>query len=139
MTSSIRVVDETEIGLRDQSDIAVAVSAARSITRKMGFSESRQFLIASAVSELATNIVRYAETGWLTIKVLRNGDRSGFEVIARDEGPGIPDLGKAMEEHYSGGTGLGLGLPSVRRIMDEFDIQSRVEAGTTVIARKWRK
>ena len=105
----------------------------------MGFGENQQFLIASAVSELATNIIRYAGTGRVTIRILRNREAVAFEVIARDSGPGISDVEKAMEEHYSGGKGLGLGLPSVKRIMDDFEIQSQIGGGTTVTARKWKK
>lgn len=139
MDQSARLVDETNIDLVDQSDIGTTVSAARSLTRELGFGENQQFLIASAVSELATNIVRYAGAGRVTIRILHKGEAVAFEVIARDSGPGIPDVEKAMEEHYSGGNGLGLGLPSVKRIMDDFEIQTQVGAGTTVTARKWKK
>ncbi|WP_197282148.1 anti-sigma regulatory factor [Dethiosulfatarculus sandiegensis] len=138
MTNRSRVIDETLINLFEPSDIATTVSAARSITRDMGFEKNRQFLIASAVSELATNILRYAGRGQVIIRIIMEGEREGIEVVARDSGPGIHDIEQAMQDHFSGGAGLGLGLPSVKRIMDEFSLESSPGVGTTVTALKWR-
>ena len=133
------VLNEILIELHESSDIATAVNTARRVTRDIGFTENKQFLIASAVSELATNIVRYAGQGRVIIRVIRAGPEKGIEVIASDNGPGIADLEEAMREHYSGGKGLGLGLPSVKRIMDEFELDSAPEKGTKVTARKWKR
>lgn len=124
--------------LSEPSDNAQVVLFTRKLLERMGFDEPGQYLVTSAVSELSTNIIRYAGTGTLSLKVVRDMDRQGIRVIARDRGPGIPDLDKAMEEHFSTGRGLGLGLPSVKRIMDEFDIQTEPGAGTTVTAVKWK-
>ncbi|MBF0526970.1 MAG: anti-sigma regulatory factor [Deltaproteobacteria bacterium] len=132
------VSEVIRVELIDTSDAALAVYSTRRLTAAMGFSVTNQYLIAAAVSELATNIVRYAGQGKITIKTVRNADLEGVEVEARDEGPGIADIDQAMQEHFSSGNSLGLGLPSVRRIMDEFIIDSKPGRGTTIIARKWR-
>jgi len=92
-------------------------------------------MIATAVSELGTNIIRYAREGRVTLRIVSRGHRAGIEVLAEDKGPGIRDLDEAMKDHASTGKGLGLGLPSVRRIMDEFFIESRPGAGTREIGR----
>ena len=126
------------VELCDASDTAQAVYSTRRLTAQMGFSEANQFLIATAVSELATNIVRYAGKGEVTIRTIYDTGRVGIEVVARDEGPGITDIDEAMREHFSSGNSLGLGLPSVKRIMDEFTIDSRRGHGTTIVALKWR-
>ncbi len=119
------------------SDNAQVVFSTRKMLKSMGFDEVRQYLIASAVSELSTNIIRYADKGTIRLNQIRNGDTTGIEIIARDEGPGIADITEALTENYSSGKGLGLGLPSVKRIMDEFDIQSVQGKGTRIRAVKW--
>lgn len=126
------------VELCEASDTAQAVYSTRRLTAQMGFSESNQFLVSTAVSELATNIVRYAGKGEITIRTVYDSGREGVEVVARDRGPGIVNIEKAMEEHFSSGNSLGLGLPSVKRIMDEFTIDSKRGRGTTIVARKWR-
>ncbi|MFH1134654.1 MAG: ATP-binding protein [Pseudomonadota bacterium] len=135
---SSHVIDETCVDLSQSSDYALAVSAARSLAGKMGFNETDGFLIASAVSELAANIIRYAGQGLIRLRRIKRLEGEGFEVIAQDSGPGIASLEDAMKDNFSTGRGLGLGLPSVRRIMNEFEIKSELGRGTMVIARKWR-
>jgi len=103
----------------------------------LGFAGSELTLIATAISELARNIVKFAHRGEISISAVQNGTRSGISIIARDEGPGIPDLSAAMKDGFSTSKGLGLGLPGTRRIMDDFEIDSQPGAGTTVIVKKW--
>jgi len=134
----VEVLDETLIDLGEPSDNTQVVSYTRHLTGEIGFDQEMQFLIASAASELATNIIRYAGQGQVILRIVRGDHVKGFEILARDSGPGIKDIDEAMKENVSGGNGLGLGLPSVKRIMDEFDIQSEPGSGTTVVARKWR-
>lgn len=129
--------EQATFELYEPSDNALVVFTARKMLAGMGFDPTGQYLIASAVSELSTNIIRYAQKGKITLKVIHNGDKAGFEVHAQDQGPGISDMDKAMKENYSSGNGLGLGLPSVKRIMDEFQIQSAPGAGTRIKAIKW--
>jgi serine/threonine-protein kinase RsbT len=132
------ISDEIRIVLSEPTDNAQALLTARRLAAQVGFSEPGQVMIATAVSELATNILRYAKEGAVRLKIVRQNDRTGVEVLAEDDGPGIENLPEAMKEHFSGGSGLGLGLPSVQRIMDEFTIDSRPGHGTRVLARKWR-
>ena len=123
--------------LSEPADNAQVVFGVRRLLTRMGFDKSHQYLIASAVSELSTNIIRYGRQGSITLRQISIGGKTGFEVIARDSGPGITDIQKALTENYSTGKGLGLGLPSVKRIMDTFDIQSWPGQGTVVHAIKW--
>ena len=132
------IMDEFRVALWDLSDISAAIGAARYTSAQAGFNETEQFLIATAASELATNIVRYAGQGEMTLRLLRSGERQGVEMEARDYGPGIADVALAVQEHYSTGNSLGLGLPGVKRIMDEFSIESAPGRGTRCLARKWR-
>ncbi|EKO40522.1 MAG: anti-sigma regulatory factor (Ser/Thr protein kinase) [Solidesulfovibrio magneticus str. Maddingley MBC34] len=136
--SSPDLLPEQRLDLLESADNALAISVARHFAREMGFDDSQEFLIATAVSELATNILRYAGKGQMTFRVVEAGGRLGMEVVAIDGGPGIADIEKAMADHYSTGDSLGLGLPSVRRIMDSFQVESR--PGLTIcVGRKWRE
>lgn len=119
-------------------DIIKARQEGRKAAEKVGFQLTDLALIATAISELTRNIVRYARQGELTIRPVNGPFHQGIEIIARDEGPGIKDTEQALEVGYSTSGGLGLGLPGVRRLMDEFAIQSRPGSGTTVIATKWK-
>lgn len=118
-------------------DVVVARSVGREVARKLDFSLSEATLVATAISELARNIVTYARRGEIQISLASNGTKRGINIVARDEGPGIGDLDLAMRQGYSTAGGLGIGLPGVRRIMDEFSIASDV-GGTTVTATKWK-
>tara|TARA_B100000614_G_scaffold193855_1_gene175037 strand:+ start:427 stop:834 length:408 start_codon:yes stop_codon:yes gene_type:complete len=131
--------DSLEFEVCEPSDNAQVVFSTRQLLADMGFDEIRQYLIASAVSELSTNIIRYAGRGTVTLNLIRTTDCPGIEIIAQDLGPGIADIERAMTENISTGNGLGLGLPSVQRIMDEFDIRSAPGQGTRVRAVKWMK
>ena len=137
-----RVIEEIFIDVCEPSDNAQVIYTARQMAADIGFDETQQFLIAAAVSELATNIIRYASKGVVILRLVskmsNTGDIQGIEVTAKDNGAGISDIDKAMQEHFSTGNSLGLGLPSVKRIMDEFFIQSSPEKGTVVIAKRWR-
>lgn len=123
--------------VRHEADIISARQSARGLAATLGFSESDLILIATAISEVARNMVEYAHGGEIALRALQEGTRRGLEIVARDEGPGIADLQLAMQDGYSTGHSLGLGLPGARRLMDEFQIDSRLGAGTTVVMRKW--
>lgn len=123
--------------VRHEADIISARQSARGLAATLGFSESDLILIATAISEVARNMVEYAHGGEIALRSLQEGGRRGLEIVARDEGPGIADLQLAMQDGYSTGHSLGLGLPGARRLMDEFQIDSRLGAGTTVVMRKW--
>ena len=129
----IRIVVSTD------GDIVVARQAGRDLAKQVGCSATDATLVATAISEVARNIVSHAGKGEVLIRAVPVGaDAQGaIEVVARDEGPGIVDVERAMQDGYSTGRGLGLGLPGARRLMDEFEIVSEVGVGTTVVMRKW--
>ena len=120
-------------------DLVRAREKGRVLAGQLGFVQSDLTLVATAISELARNIVRYARRGEIVLRQAEDGGIRGIVIIARDEGPGIPDVNRAMEQGYSTSGGLGLGLPGVRRIMDKFEIVSEVGKGTVVTAVKWKR
>jgi RNA polymerase sigma factor (sigma-70 family) len=128
--------DEVRIPIRADADVVVARQAARELASRLEFPRTELTIIATAVSEVARNIVRFAEVGELVVEVLHD-PRPGIHVVARDKGPGIPDVEKALVDGFSTYRGLGLGLPGARRLMDEFAIASEVGRGTTVTMTKW--
>lgn len=119
-------------------DVVSARRQGRILAEQLGFSASEATLVATAISELARNIVLYAGTGAIEITRVDGGGRSGVSIVARDQGPGIADIKLAINQGYSTSGGLGLGLPGVRRIMDEFEIDSEPGRGTTVTVVKWQ-
>jgi RNA polymerase sigma factor (sigma-70 family) len=128
--------DEVRIPVRSDPDVVLARHAAREMAARVGFSSTDLTVIATAVSEVARNIVRFADVGEVVVELLTD-PRPGLRVVARDTGPGIADLDRALADGYSSYRGLGLGLPGARRLMDEFAVVSRVDQGTTVTMTKW--
>lgn len=124
------------IRVGSDSDIVAARQAARERAADAGFGRTDQTVLATAVSEVTRNIVRFAGTGELLIELLET-PRRGVRIIARDEGPGIPDAAEALRDGYSTCGGLGIGLPGARRLMDDFEVTSSVGEGTTVTMTKW--
>jgi serine/threonine-protein kinase RsbT len=122
--------------VQTQSDVEFVRREARILALAAGLDRRRAEMVALSVSELATNLQRYATDGRIVVTHVSIAGRSGVEVQSHDHGPGIADLKRAMQDDYSTGGGFGSGLPAVRRLMDEFDINSGPE-GTTVTARKW--
>jgi serine/threonine-protein kinase RsbT len=130
---------EIRVAVATDSDMLPARAEGRALADRLGFSRTDATLIATAISEIARNILVHAGSGQITFTPVHEDDRDGIVVVARDEGPGIRDLDAAIADGYSGVNGsLGLGLPGARRLMDEFDIDSRPGEGTTVTMRKWR-
>ncbi len=123
--------------IQSDLDIVTARSMAREIAKSQGFGAIDQARIATAVGELARNIFIYAKTGEVTIRGVDRGGQRGIEIICADHGPGIENIELAMQDGYSTSGGLGMGIPGARRLMNEFDIQSRPGAGTRVTCRKW--
>lgn len=107
------------------------------MAERANFTGSDLVRIATAISELARNIVLYAGQGEIVLQLVDRKCGQGIAVIAKDEGPGIEDVQKATTVGYSTSGGLGAGLPGVRRLMDEFEIASQTGKGTVVTARKW--
>jgi len=136
------VLERKLIEIFHANDNEVVVFVVRQFARKIDFKPIDEFMIAAAASELTTNILRYAKKGFLECSIIKNpvkGTR-GLELYACDFGQGIADIEKALEERFSTTpNSLGQGLPAVRRIMDEFYIESILGRGTRILTRKWEK
>lgn len=130
---------EIRIPIHTDSDIVTARQQGRALAQETGFNGSDLTVISTAISEVARNIVEHATSGEIILRVVRDTPHPGLVVVARDNGPGIQDLSLAMQDGYSTGKGLGLGLPGSRRLMDEFEIVSEVGSGTTVTMKKWSR
>ena len=109
----------------------------RSLAMELGFTGSDLTVIASAISEVARNIVDHARQGEVILAKANQSDKRGIMIIAVDDGPGIPDVARAMQYGYSTRHGLGVGLPGAKLLMDEFDIVTKVGEGTKVTMKKW--
>jgi len=120
------------------ADVVTARQQGRDIAARAGFTTTDQTLIATAISEIARNIVKFARRGEIVIRLVDEPGRRGLTVVARDAGPGIGDISAALRDGVSSYRGLGLGLPGARRLMEEFDVVSEVGKGTTVTMAKWR-
>jgi len=126
------------VAINSDQDIVGARQSGRALAAELGFSSADATLIATAISELARNIVSYARKGEIRIERIENSGHRGIIVVAADEGPGIPDVRQALRDGFSTSGSLGLGLPGVRGWMDEFEINSPPGRGTTVTVKKWR-
>jgi anti-sigma regulatory factor (Ser/Thr protein kinase) len=136
----IVVADAVRVPIAADTDIVKARGAGRALATRLGFSRTDATLIATAISEIGRNILVHAGgRGEVAIAETADDARLGIEVVARDQGPGIPDVERALSEGYASGNGLGLGLPGAKRLMDEFSIETQVGRGTTVTMRKWRE
>jgi RNA polymerase sigma factor (sigma-70 family) len=133
------VAGEIRIPIQSDADVVTARRQGRELAAQAGFSATELTIIATAISEIARNIVMFAERGEVLISLVGENSRQGVTVVARDAGPGIADLERAVQDGYSGYGGMGLGLPGSRRLMDEFEITSEVDKGTTVTMTKWRR
>jgi RNA polymerase sigma factor (sigma-70 family) len=133
------MTSEVRIPVRTDADVVTARKRGRELAAQAGFSATELTIIATAISEIARNIVMFANRGEILVSLVGDDGREGVTVVARDAGPGIPDLDRAVQDGYSGYGGMGLGLPGSRRLMDEFEITSEVDKGTTVTMTKWRR
>ncbi|MBG0761383.1 anti-sigma factor [Vibrio cidicii] len=123
--------------IASEADVMSAVMGSFNVARQIGFDDGRVSEISTSVSELAMNIVKYAEYGRVELALITNGTSVGLRVTARDSGPGISNVEDALREHFSTGHSLGLGLPGVQRMMDSFVIQTELNKGTIIVTEKW--
>ena len=128
---------EVSVSIEGDADIVTARQEGRQLAAAAGFSGADQTIIALAISEIARNIVSYAQRGKVSLSRMDEGGRRGILIVAQDDGPGIPDIDLAMRDGYSTGRSLGIGLPGARRVMDEFKLVSAPGKGTTVTMKKW--
>jgi len=127
------------VAINSDQDIVLARQKGRSLAIELRFSPVDATLIATAISELARNILAYARKGEITLRTVLAAGRQGILIVASDDGPGIRDINQALRDGFSTSGSLGLGLPGVRRLMDEFEISSRPGRGTKVAVKKWRQ
>ncbi len=128
-----------EMRIGAETDIVLSRRTVRDAATQAGFSPTDVTRIVTAASELARNVFKYAGEGVMRWRSLEAGGRVGIEVQFVDHGPGIADIQRAMEQGYSTGGGLGVGLPGAKRLVDEMEVESEVGGGTTVTLKKWRK
>jgi len=130
---------QTRVEIASDVDIVTARNCGRRLATRLGFTSGDATLVATAISELARNIILYARRGEVIVKAVEEGEARGVLITARDEGEGIADLEQALRIGYSTSGHLGVGLPGVRRLMDDFEIVSEVGKGTTVTVKKWKR
>ena len=130
--------DEVCFPIASDQDVVAARRKGRELAAGLNFSPGDATVIATAISELARNIVTYAQRGEIRLRAIHGSARRGVEVVAHDDGPGIADVKRALMDGFSTSGSLGLGLPGVMRLMDDFRIESDEAHGTTVTVRKWR-
>jgi serine/threonine-protein kinase RsbT len=135
----MRARDEIRIVIESDEDVVEARQQGRRLGQSLDLSATDLTLLATAISEIARNITAYAGRGSIRMQLVEQDGCHGIEVVAEDHGPGIPDIAAALSDGYSTGRGLGLGLPGARRLMDHFEIDSRVGAGTRVQMIKWSR
>jgi serine/threonine-protein kinase RsbT len=134
----LKAVPAGLVALSDEGGIVVARQAAARAAKKIGMSVLDQTKLATATSELARNIVRYAQTGEVLIEEISDALRSGLQITFKDKGPGIADVEKAMRDGFTTGGGMGFGLSGSKRLVNEFEIISQIGVGTTIIIKKWK-
>jgi len=129
--------NEASVAIDSAMDIVTARQKGRALAVEIGFNGSDLTLIATAISEVARNIVDHAKRGEIILAPVHQGNKRGISITARDEGPGILDVNLAMQYGYSTRRGLGVGLPGARWLMDEFEINTQIGKGTIVAMKKW--
>jgi serine/threonine-protein kinase RsbT len=130
--------DEVRVVIATDADLVTARAAGRAMAQRLGFPRPDPTLIATAISEIARNIVLHAGRGEIVLRSVGDRNRYGLVVVATDNGPGLRDADTALRDDYSGRDGLGLGLPGARRLMDDFELTTDADSGTTVTMTKWR-
>jgi serine/threonine-protein kinase RsbT len=131
--------DDVCVSIDTETDIIRARRQGRSLAAELDFQTTDRAMIAAAISELARNVITYAGRGEMHFKTVAQNGTRGLVVVASDDGPGIDDIAHAVQDGYSTSGGLGIGLPGVRRLMDQFDIESSPDTGTKVTITKWRR
>ncbi len=134
----MRILAAERIPILDESHIVIARQRAALSARQIGMGLLDQTKVGTATSELARNILRHATRGEVLIETVENDSRPGLRITFSDQGPGIPDIAMAMTDGFTTAGGMGLGLSGSKRLMNEFEINSTVGVGTTVIIKKWK-
>lgn len=132
-------VIEIRVVVRRDVDIVLACHKGRGLAEQLGMSGNDQVVVVIAISEVARNIINYADCGEIVLSALGQDSGRGISIVACDKGPGILDVEQALQDGYSTGRGLGLGLAGAKRLMDEFKVLSQPGRGTTIMMKKWSR
>lgn len=132
-------ITKIRVVVRQDTDIVLACQKGRALAERVGIKGDNQVVVVIAISEVARNIINYAGCGEIFLDAVGQNGLQGISIVARDEGPGISNVEKALEDGYSTGGGLGLGLAGAKRLMDEFEVKSRPGKGTTITMTKWKR
>jgi serine/threonine-protein kinase RsbT len=138
MERTMNVLKRETQPLKNSSDVVLARQKVRQWAIELRFSLVDQTKLVTAASELARNALDHGQGGTMSVEVVSNGSKNGLRLIFEDQGPGIPDIGLALKDGYTSGSGMGLGLGGSKRLVNEFDIQSEVGRGTTVTVIRWK-
>ena len=133
----LRHTDRVTISIQSDTDIVAARQVGREMAAASGCGATDQTMVATAISEIARNMLTHAGGGEVELQLRAENRRPYLMITARDDGPGIEDVDRALQDGFTTSEGLGLGLPGARRLMDEFEITSEPQGGTTVVMRKW--
>jgi serine/threonine-protein kinase RsbT len=134
----MQVLRSETLPVRSDGDVVLARQAVRRWAVEAGFTLVDQTKIVTAASELARNTVIYGKGGAHLLELLQDGARRGLRLMFEDKGPGIPDVRLALQDGYTTGTGLGMGLGGAKRLVNEFDLVSKVGEGTRVTVTRWK-
>jgi serine/threonine-protein kinase RsbT len=135
---SLAVIKLEQFALKTDMDIVAARRGVSDAAREIGLSTLDRTKVVTAASELARNTVVYGRGGAMYLEIVKDGPKDGLRITFDDHGPGIPDVDRALEDGYSTGGSLGMGLPGARRLVNEFDVTSIVGAGTCVTIVRWK-
>jgi serine/threonine-protein kinase RsbT len=139
MSANPADVTEVRVVVRRDVDIVLACEKGRALTERLGMTGNDQVVVVIAISEVARNIIDHARQGEIVVSTIGRNGRPGVSIVARDEGPGILDIERALQDGYSTTGGLGLGLAGAKRLMDEFRVLSQPGKGTTITMKKWKR
>lgn len=131
------VKSQEERAISNEDDILTVRNSVKRITALLNFSLVNQTKVISAASELARNTLEHGKGGKAIVQLVNEPDKVGIRMIFEDQGPGIADIDRALEDGYTSGKGMGLGLGGAKRLMDEFSIESKIDEGTKVSVTKW--
>ncbi|HEY4010666.1 MAG TPA: anti-sigma regulatory factor [Acidobacteriaceae bacterium] len=135
----MEVLRSETLTVRTSEDVVTVRTSVRKVAAELRFGIVDQTKIVTAASEIARNTIDYGRGGTLQMEVLNNGPKRGLRLVFADRGPGIRDIDQAMMDGFTSGSGMGLGLGGTRRLMDEFNIASKLNEGTTVTITKWSR
>jgi serine/threonine-protein kinase RsbT len=135
----MEVVKSESVSVRTSEDVVTVRTSVRRFATELRFGIVDQTKIVTAASEIARNTVDYGRGGDLRMEALQNGLKKGLRLTFSDQGPGISDIERALTDGFTSGNGMGLGLGGTRRLMDEFEIASKLNEGTTVTITKWSR